>query len=449
MSSGPGTVIVEAGDAVARLAAKLDRAMAGPAAVGHRVMIACRRGEEGTIRDRLPDRFRALPVTAVDGWRDHLPIETAQVAFLPAEAAFSPPPWDAIPQSGMVLRPLVVPCPSEIAVPSINLEPTTAWAAPTALLREVLRQPPDRLTLFAVEASLARRGIALGFLSAPAFAASVEPLPPGDGTPRLRRDAAVLAVVPHYRCEAWLAQCLRSLLRQTRPPQAIVVLDDASPSPPVDLVAGFPGVTLLAAGCNVGPYRLLQTVIEQTRFDAYMLQDADDWSSDDRLERLLDGAERTGAELVGCQELRFDERDERVTTCFYPPDAGKSLRTSHTQALLHPSTLVSRDLVMRTGGFASGLRFGGDLEFQLRAHHRGLVVNIRRCCYFRRRRPDSLWTSAETGRDSAARQEQEAAIEAQAIANTERAALGQAPNLEPYRRGDPVKLDHLAGPPLP
>src|SRR5439155_11639166 len=229
---------------------------------------------------RLPDRFRALPVTAIDDWRGHLPIDTARMAFLPAEAVFSPPPWESLPQSGMVLAPLVVPCPSEIVVPAINFEPTTAWAAPTMLLREVLRDPPDRLTLFAVEASLARRGIPLGFLSAPAFAESVGRLPQGDGTPPLRRDATVLAVVPHYRCEAWLAQCLRSLARQTRPPQAIVVVDDGSASPPVDLVAGFPGVTLLAAASNVGPYRLVQTVIEQTRFDAYMLQDADDWSSD-------------------------------------------------------------------------------------------------------------------------------------------------------------------------
>jgi hypothetical protein len=193
----------------------------------------------------------------------------------------------------------------------------------------------------------------------------------------------------------------------------------------------------------------VQTVIEQTGFDAYLLQDADDWSSDDRLERLLGAAGRTGAELIDCQELRFDQRSERVFSCFYPPDAGKSLRRWHTQSLLHPSTLVSRDLVMRIGGYAAGLRIGGDLEFQLRAHHSGCAVNIPRCCYFRRRRPESLWTSAETGKESPARREQEAGIEGRAIANAERVTLGQAPNLEPYRHGDPLKLDHLAGPALP
>ena len=70
-------------------------------------------------------------------------------------------------------------------------------------------------------------------------------------------------------------------------------------------------------------------------------------------------------------------------------------------------------------------------------------------CYFRRRRSESLWTSAETGKDSPVRREQEAGIEARAIANAEQVGLGKAPDLEPYRRAGPVRLDHLAGPALP
>src|SRR5262249_57150960 len=138
-------------------------------------------------------------VTAVDAGPGDLPIETPRVAFLPAEAAYTTPEWESVPQSGMVLRPLVVLSPRDIVVPSINVKPTTAWAAPTALLRELMREPPARLTLFAVEASLARRGLAVGFLSAPAFDPSVGAPPPGAGPPRLRRDSTVLAGVPPHR----------------------------------------------------------------------------------------------------------------------------------------------------------------------------------------------------------------------------------------------------------
>ena len=202
----------------------------------------------------------------------------------------------------------------------------------------------------------------------------------------------MLAIVPHYRCEEWLGQCLRSLTRQTRPPQAIVVVDDASPTPPHDVVRQFAGVTLLRARENVGPFRLVQTVIDRTQFDAYMFQNADDWSADDRLALLLAGAEATGAELIGCQELRFEQPEGKVSAFCYAPAAGRSLRAVQRYSILHPTSLVSRDLVLRVGGFATGLKFGGDHEFQLRAHHRGHVVNIARYGYFRRRRDGSLWT---------------------------------------------------------
>src|SRR5262249_56721806 len=124
---------------------------------------------------------------------------TPRVAFLPAEAVFVAPDWVSTPPSGLALRPLVVSSHQGIVVPSINVKPTTAWAAPTALLRELMREPPARLTLFAVDASLAPRGLAVGFLSAPAFDPSVGAPPPGAGPPRLRRDSTVLAGVPPHR----------------------------------------------------------------------------------------------------------------------------------------------------------------------------------------------------------------------------------------------------------
>ena len=173
-----------------------------------------------------------------------------------------------------------------------------------------------------------------------------------------------------------------------------MVVDDASPAPPRDIVAGFPTVTLLRARENGGPYRLVQTVIDGTDFDAYMLQDADDWSTDDRLALQLAEAERTGAGLVGAQELRVDEAGSVAAVC-YPLDAGRLLAAKPDCHVLHPTSLVSRDLVRRIGGYAAGLRFGADLEFQLRAHHAARIVNVTSFCYFRRRRAGSLWTSPE------------------------------------------------------
>ena len=443
-----GTVILESGRSIEALIAKLDLALIGRNAGRHRVVIACPRGEQAALAGSLPDRFRPLPMTAPEAWPEALPVDTERVAFLPDESAFSPPLWDSVPADGVLLRPWPVPIYFEIDRPATNKIPANGWVAPTALLRLLLQKPPERLDLFAVAASLTERGTAVGFLSAPAFAKGIGRASPAPGPPPLRRDASVLAIVPHYRCEAWLEQCLRSLVRQSRPLQAIVVVDDASPSPPREIVAGFPAVTLLAARENVGPYRLVQTIIERTRFDAYLFQDADDWSSDDRLALLLDGAERMGAALIGSQEICFDETGRRVLSSLYPPDGTRLLGDRLMAPILHPSTLVSRSLVMRLGGYASGMKFGGDYEFQLRAHHVARLVNLDRYCYFRRRRPGSLWTSPETGNGSPARQQQTDQIEARALVNAHRAESGRELDLAPFSRAGPIALDHICGPAL-
>src|SRR5262249_42072276 len=96
---------------------------------------------------------------------------------------------------------------------------------------------------------------------------------PGTGRRRLGPGSTVLALIPHFKCEQWLDDCLASLRAQTRPLDGIVVIDDASGDPPIEIVERHPGVTLLHAAENVGPYRLIQQVMDDTDYDAYLFQD--------------------------------------------------------------------------------------------------------------------------------------------------------------------------------
>lgn len=263
---------------------------------------------------------------------------------------------------------------------------------------------------------------------------------------------SILALVPHWRCEPWLGRCLASLLAQTHPLMNIVVIDDGSAQPPLDIVRDFATVTLLSTPERVGPYRLIQSVIEKADYAAYLFQDADDWSSCDRLETLLKTARISGAELVGCQEIRVLEPSLTLQSIGYPLDVNRALAQAPGHGLLHPTSLVTRNLVQRLGGFATGLRFGGDSEFLLRAQWVARIVNSPRYCYFRRKRPDSLTTAVETGLDSPIRVQLTQKIKQQAIARSQ-AALLQQPlqqpiDLSPLCVASPVELTHLWGPPL-
>jgi glycosyltransferase involved in cell wall biosynthesis len=266
---------------------------------------------------------------------------------------------------------------------------------------------------------------------------------------RLGEKSRVLALVPHFQCEEWLSDCLASLVEQSRPLDGIVVIDDASPEPPLSIVARYPQVTLVQAEFNVGPYRLIQTVMEKTGYDAYLFNDADDWSTPRRLERLLAEAESTGAELVGSFEVRLFLEEGDVIPVAYPVDVNAALEDDPTAfPLLHPTSLVSRDLVLRIGGFAGGMRFSGDAEFLRRAVHAARVVNVPEYLYLRRKRVGALTTSAETGLRSKARRRVQQELWDRARSNASLVAMGEPPVLEPMSVSDPVPLRHLVGPQL-
>jgi glycosyltransferase involved in cell wall biosynthesis len=262
--------------------------------------------------------------------------------------------------------------------------------------------------------------------------------------------SSVAALVPHFHCEEWLPDCLTSLVSQTRPLDAIFVIDDGTGEPPVEIVNLFPQVTLLESRENVGPYRLVQQVMNDTGYDAYLFQDADDWSRSDRLELLLREAEHTGAELIGTQEIRIDCDVADAWTFNYPLDVNEELeRRPWHYGLLHPTSLVSHDLVSRTGGYATGLRFSGDSDFLLRAVHVARVRNIPQHCYFRRKRSGSLTTDPSTALNSPARLSLREALHQRARDNAAIRKNGGIPNLMPYSIAPPVRLRHVSGPTHP
>lgn len=374
-------------------------------------------------------------------------VTTASVGYVPGgimpgdRPSTLPPHPHLLPWLPALQFPTETACESAIAI--------SAWIASTSLIQKMnyhLHNDSD-YTLLNITTLLQSSAIEMiwGTASAMNSSTAVESPPPLSCSfpcSSLR----VLAIVPHLGCEPWLGQCLRSLLNQTRPPDHIVVVDDGSAVPPLEIVQSFPTVTLLATAEQSGPYRLIQQVIEDTQFDAYLFQDADDWSSGDRLQKLLAAMEQTGCELVGTQEVRVVETELRPVC--YPLDVNRALAEKPGHGLLHPTSLVRRDLVMRLGGFATGLRFGGDTEFLLRAVRVARVINLPDFAYFRRKRPDSLTTAAHTGLNSPARQALIQQCKARAIANQAAIQAGRLPDLTPLAQAGPLPLRHLAGPHL-
>jgi glycosyltransferase involved in cell wall biosynthesis len=263
----------------------------------------------------------------------------------------------------------------------------------------------------------------------------------------------VCALVPHFACEEWLADALASLTSQTRPLDAIVVVDDASAdrSRLLEVLEGYPQVTVLRSDVNVGPYALVQAVIDAGGFDAYLFQDADDFSVPTRLANLLDHARSTGADLVGSFELRILCDAGEVMAVRYPLDVNQACAEDPAAfALLHPTSLISAALLDVLGGFSTGLRFSGDAELLARAVHAARVVNAPFYGYVRRKRAGSLTTDDATGLTSAARLTLHETLRHRAGARAVAAERGQLVDLSPLALAHQrVVLSHLAGPTVP
>lgn len=265
------------------------------------------------------------------------------------------------------------------------------------------------------------------------------------------RNSRILGIITHYRCEEHLSNAIESLVNQTRPLDGIVVVDDASPTPPINIVSRFPHVTLVTSPRNVGPFHLIRNIIFNTDYDAYLQQDADDWSTPNRLALSLQLAETTGADIVGTRLVDFVELEEYILhdPVEHPEDATLAYRRNiNGWYMSWGTTLCSRDLFLRLGGLATGLRLEADSDFFRRACFIAKMSNVTEACYYRRLRPQSLTLDEATGHQSAQRLNEREQIKAQLRANAELMLQDKPVNLEPISLAPPVTLLHIAGPGL-
>ena len=137
------------------------------------------------------------------------------------------------------------------------------------------------------------------------------------GVPLARTDPAwpgpITAAVCNYEGEEHLVPCLEALLAQTRPPDAIVVYDNASTDGSERVVRErFPGVRWVAMGSNRGPCPARNRGLEEAQGEWVLLVDNDAVLAPGVLEKLIAAArERPGTALVQPRSV-FDAQPDVV-----------------------------------------------------------------------------------------------------------------------------------------
>ncbi|MDJ0839300.1 MAG: glycosyltransferase family 2 protein [Acidobacteriota bacterium] len=449
-----GTITIEADHDLDALLKKLQIFEAHPERSNWDILVLSEREEFPAVSAVVSEHFPGMNALDIGSFADpaiaSMVLAASQgdrIAFIPAELEPCVPPFADVDEDRLI--PLV----ADVPYPEWNFEEHQWICRGWLVHRRTIARPVERGHLFGwdlLSIAHANEDRSLQWLSA---SPSHPPLPePAKGTPVLTGASRIMALITHFGCEDTLAQAIDSMVNQSRPPDAIVVIDDASENPPTAIVAGFPGVTLARSLENVGLFRLINQAVADTDYDGYMIQDADDWSANDRLALLLTEAERSGAETVGTQQLQIvdpvdltEAQIERmphglILPVNFPLDPNHAL--AHNPCHCQSAFLLSRALWSRLGGYSTAWRFGMDTELQWRAAHTARMVNIPNYSYYRRLRPGSLTTDPQTGLGSPARQEMRRTLEERYAANRN----ASKPDLTPLATAPPIELVHVTGP---
>jgi glycosyltransferase involved in cell wall biosynthesis len=180
---------------------------------------------------------------------------------------------------------------------------------------------------------------------------------------------------------ATLEEAMRSILAQTVRDLELLVIDDGSTDASAEVAAGVAAqdsrVRVHSMGRNVGISRSLNAGLEAARAPVVAVQDADDWSVPERLERQLAVlASREDVAVVGSRMREVDAagRELAPRTSFAAGDVnGVLLRFNPVP---NTSAAFRRDVVLALGGYDPRYRYAMEYDLWLRVADERVVHAI-------------------------------------------------------------------------
>src|SRR5207249_74344 len=201
-------------------------------------------------------------------------------------------------------------------------------------------------------------------------------------------DTRVTIAIPCFRQEAFLFECLNSLVAQTMPAWEAFVVDDCSPHHIADrVVVSYDDARIryIRHDTNRGLAASRNTGLQAGCGPFVLCIDADDFLDPGFLAATLDAIERQDADCAYTEyQLIGLSRD------VWPWQPKSANEIASVQWLPGPGVVMRRSVWEQVGGYSAELRWNEDWDFWIGVVHRGVSFErVPRPLYFNRRHANS------------------------------------------------------------
>jgi len=180
----------------------------------------------------------------------------------------------------------------------------------------------------------------------------------------------VSVIIPAYNREAYLGEAIESALRQTRPPDEIVVVDDGSTDRTAEIAQSFGKTVRCLSQANQGAGAARNAGLQATRGNLVAFLDSDDLWLERKLEIQIAFLQaHPELDLVTCHMKSFLSPEIDPTTV--PAFDEKAIAACNSTSLL-----ARRKIFTRVGLFEAELRDGEFIDWFGRAQEKGIRYQI-------------------------------------------------------------------------
>lgn len=207
----------------------------------------------------------------------------------------------------------------------------------------------------------------------------------------------ISVLMPVYNAGPFLRESVGSILNQSFTDLELLICDDASSDDSYEILSQIKDsrIKLFRNDTNQGNLKTCNFLITKATGKYIAIQDADDYSHDQRLALQVDALEQQGLDFVGSQMSLVSLTGKTVRTIQYPltdQDIKTSLETQPTPPFCWATILFKRELYDRLGFFDP--RFNrinaADYDWLYRASEGAKMANIDQVLYFYRLNPNGI-----------------------------------------------------------